>query len=106
MERLQFLGTHTLGALEFHPAHKTENYKEILNISQLYENSKKLLTQEIEDNNSMLTLKTLIAVSNSAGGGARSKAIVGFNPKDNSISLTRKQGNFPKGYHPVIIKLM
>ena len=31
MERLQFLGTHTLGALEFHPAHKTEDYKEMSN---------------------------------------------------------------------------
>lgn len=104
MERLQFLGTHTLGALEFHPAQKTKDYKEILNISQLYENSKKLLNQEHEDNSSMLTLKTLIALSNSAGGGARAKAIVGFNPKDKSISLTRKQGAFPKGYYPVIIK--
>lgn len=104
MERLQFLGTHTLGALEFHPAHKTNDYKKILNISQLYENSKKLLNKEQEDNNSMLTLKTLIAVSNSAGGGARAKVIVGFNPKDKNISLTRKQGDFPKGYYPVIIK--
>lgn len=104
MERLQFLGPHTLGALEFHPAYKTGDYKEMLNISELYENSKKLLNQEYEDTNSMPTLKTLIAVSNSAGGGARAKAIVGFNPKDKSISLTRKQGDFPKGYYPVIIK--
>lgn len=104
MERLQFLGTHTLGALEFHPAYKTEDYKEKLNISELYENSKKLLNQEYEDNNSIQTLKTLIAVSNSAGGGTRAKAMVGFNHNDKTISLTRKQGNFPKGYSPVIIK--
>jgi serine/threonine-protein kinase HipA len=104
MERLQFLGTHTLGALEFHPAYKTEDYQDILNISQLYNESKKLLNQGHEDNNSIPTLKTLIAVSNSAGGGARAKAIVGFNPKDKSISLTRKQGDFTKGYYPVIIK--
>ena len=104
MERLQFLGTHTLGALEFHPAYKTEDYQDILNISEVYNESKKLLNQGHEDNNSIPTLKTLIAVSNSAGGGARAKAIVGFNPKDKSISLTRKQGDFPKGYYPVIIK--
>ena len=105
IERLQFLGTHTLGALEFHPAYKTENYKEILNISQVYNESKKLLNQGHEDNNnSMPTLKTLIAVSNSAGGGARAKAMVGFNPDDKTISLTRKQDDFPKGYYPVIIK--
>jgi serine/threonine-protein kinase HipA len=105
MERLQFLGTHTLGALEFHPAYKTENYKEILNISELYNESKKLLNQEnVYNHDSMPTLKTLLALSNSAGGGARAKAIVGFNPLDKTISLTRKQGDFPKGYHPVIIK--
>ena len=105
MERLQFLGTHTLGALEFHPTPKTKDYKKILNISQIYNESKKLLNQNSKSNhNSMITLKTLIAVSNSAGGGARAKAIVGFNPNDKTISLTRKQGDFPKGYYPVIIK--
>ena len=106
MERLQFLGNYTLGALEFHPAtYKTQNYKEILNVSKLYNESKKILNEEnISENSSIPTLKTLIAVSNSAGGGARAKAMVGFNPKDKTISLTRKQGDFPKGYHPVIIK--
>lgn len=106
MERLQFLGSHTLGALEFHPSlYETDNYKEILNVSQLYAESKKLLIEDYENNhNSKLTIKTLIAVSNSAGGGARAKAMVGFNSKDKTISLTRKQGDFPKGYYPVIIK--
>lgn len=105
MERLQFLGTHTLGALEFHPAHKTVDYNEILNITELYDNSRKLLNQCGEENNNAIpTLKTLIALSNSAGGGARAKVIVGFNPSAKTISLTRKQGDFPKGYYPVIIK--
>ena len=106
MERLQFLGNHTIGALEFHPAsNPTKEYKEILNISQLYLESKKLFDQEHKKSHeSKPTLKTLIAVSNSAGGGARAKAMVGFNPKNKTISLTRKQGNFPKGFYPVIIK--
>ncbi len=105
LERLQFLGSHTLGALEFYPAYKTNEYKEILNISQVYNESKKLLSEENQINHhSIPTLKTLIAVSNSAGGGARAKAMVGFNPEDKTISLTRKQGDFPKGYYPVIIK--
>jgi len=106
MERLQFLGNHNLGALEFHPAtYETEGYKEILNIAQLYMESKKLLSEEHEsDYESKPTLKTLIAVSNSAGGGARAKAMVGFNPIDKTISLTRKQGDFPEGFYPVIIK--
>lgn len=105
LEKLQFLGTHTLGALEFYPDFKTEDYKEIFTIYELHENSKKLLNQENEHtNNSMTALETLIAVSNSAGGGARAKAMVGFNPVDKTISLTRKQGDFPKGYYPVMIK--
>ena len=106
MERLQFLGNHTLGALEFHPAsYETKEYKEILNVSQLYMESKKLLNKEHENaQKSSPTLKTLIAVSNSAGGGARAKAMVGFNPTDKTISLTRKQGEFPKEFYPVIIK--
>ena len=106
MERLQFLGSHTLGALEFHPVrYKSDGYKEILNVSQLYAESKKILDEDHKyHHNSQATLKTLIAISNSAGGGARAKAMVGFNPEDKSISLTRKQGDFPKGYFPAIIK--
>ena len=105
MERLHYLGTHTLGALEFHPTYQTQDYKEILTIPQVYDESKKLLSHESQNNHhSMPTLKTLIALSNSAGGGARAKAIVGFNPSDKTISLTRKQGDFPKEYYPVIIK--
>ena len=106
MERLQFLGSHTLGALEFYPAsYKIEDYKEILNVSQLYEESKKLLNDEHTIvYESKPTLQTLIAVSNSAGGGARAKAMVGFNPKNKTISMTRKQGDFPQGFYPVIIK--
>ena len=106
MERLQFLGSHTLGALEFHPAsYEVEDYKEILNISQLYKESKKLLNDEHTIvHESKPTLQTLIAVSNSAGGGACAKAMVGFNPKDKTISMTRKQGDFPDGFYPVIIK--
>ena len=106
MERLQFLGNHTIGALEFHPAsNPTKEHKEILDVSQLYVESKKLLYEEHKNNHELNpTLKTLIAVSNSAGGGARAKAMVGFNPIEKTISLTRKQGDFPKGFHPVIIK--
>jgi len=106
MERLQFLGSHTLGALEFHPAtYPTEEYKEILNISKLYSESKEILSEEHKNNYKLKpTLKRLIAVSNSAGGGAKAKAMVGFNPTDKTISLTRKQGEFPKGFYPVIIK--
>jgi len=106
MEKLQFLGSHTFGALEFHPASNSVNdYKEILDASKLYKESKELLESKNKSkNSSQPTLKTLIAISNSAGGGARAKAMVGFNPKDKTISLTRKQGNFPDGFYPVIIK--
>ena len=106
LERLKFLGTHTIGALEFHPSeYDTNEYKDILSISNLYKESKNLLDKENKElNNSQAALKTLIAVSNSVGGGARAKATVGFNKKNNAISLLRKQDEFPEGYLPVIIK--
>lgn len=106
LERLKFLGTHTIGALEFHPSeYDTNEYKDILSISNLYKESKNLLDKENKElNNSQAALKTLIAVSNSVGGGARAKATVGFNKKNNTISLLRKQDEFPEGYLPVIIK--
>ena len=106
LERLKFLGTHTIGALEFHPSeYDTNEYKEILSISNLYKESKNLLDKNNKElNNAQVALKTLIAISNSAGGGARAKATVGFNKKDNTISLLRKQDELKEGYLPVIIK--
>ena len=106
LERLKFLGTHTIGALEFHPSeYDTNEYKDILSISNLYKESKNLLDKENKElNDAQAALKTLIAISNSVGGGARAKATVGFNKKDNTISLLRKQDEFPEGYLPVIIK--
>ena len=78
-----------------------------MTISVTYYSKAKTSTVSVENennHNSMPTLKRLIAVSNSVGGGARAKTMVGFNPDDKTISLTRKQGDFPKGYYPVIIK--
>lgn len=103
MERLQFLGSHTLGALEFFPAMEDIAQSEILSVAELYNESKKLLEDNKEES-SKPTLETLLAVSNSAGGGARAKALVGYNNKNKSISLTRKQGDFPESYLPAIIK--
>ena len=105
MEKLQFIGSNTLGALEFYP----DLEKEIINIKKLYEESKKIyfLKTNINKNkfqNIKANLKTLIALSNSTGGGARAKVIVGFNPHNKTISITKKQEKFPNNYYPVIIK--
>ena len=103
MEKLQFLGSHALGTLEFFPIIEDNSQNEILSITELYNESKKLLVNNHEEN-TWPALETLLAVSNSAGGGARAKALIGYNNKNKSISLTRKQGDFPEGYLPAIIK--
>jgi serine/threonine-protein kinase HipA len=103
LEKLQFLGSHTVGALEFVPSMQDESQNQILNIKNLYEDSKKILMEENEDSVSP-TLKTLLALSNSAGGGARAKALVGYNRDTAMISLTKRQGDFPEGFLPAIIK--
>jgi len=54
-------------------------------------------------NNARAAAKDTIAAAEEEAK-ARAKALIGYNNKNKSISLTRKQGDFPEGYLPAIIK--
>ena len=100
LERLLFIGDNALGALSFEPAeHNASKIEQIMDIKEFYKKSKEALSGV-----GPIEMSTIIALSNSAGGGARAKGIVGYNPKNQEIFVGQKHHTFPKEYIPSIVK--
>lgn len=104
VERLCYIGSRGMGALEFYPAkHKELNEIEDIDVSNLVELSNQILNEKESviaksDND----LEDIIKVGTSAGG-ARAKAIIAFNEDTNTIKSG--QINAGEGYTYWILKL-
>ena len=101
IELLSFVGRHALGALEFKPQSSAAKIDEELyaTLEELKERSRNVYEGEHD-----LDIDKLIAISNSAAGGAKTKAVVDFNPNENKIHIAQKHDAQPKGYEKCIIK--
>lgn len=101
LEQLLFLGEHAMGGLVFKPSmiKEDERAEKILEIRELYELSKKVEQEKLD-----YTISSAIALSNSAAGGAKRKAIVRFDPETHKVCLGDKHGELPKGYVYCMIK--
>ncbi|MEA2100444.1 MAG: HipA domain-containing protein [Campylobacterota bacterium] len=101
IERLAFVGKHALGALEFTPSSESSNIDK-----ELYLDLEELKTQSrnIYEGEHSFELAKLIAMSNSAAGGAKAKAVIDFNPKNNKIYISQKHNAPPIDFKKCIIK--
>lgn len=104
MERLCYIGTRGMGALEYHPIiHDQKNMSEHVYLNQLVELSNTILKERKENVVHKINgIEDIIKVGTSAGG-ARAKAIVAFNEKTGAIKSG--QVNAGEGYSYWIIKL-
>ncbi len=105
LDRLCYIGTRGMGALEFQPA-KQIGYKETtaLEVDKLTQLAEKVLNsrEELQLNLSETEhLNELIKVGTSAGG-QRAKAIIAFNPETNEIRSG--QSKAPHGFDHYIFK--
>ena len=102
IEELLFLSDHALGALSFQPSESEhlQNIEHVLDVKQLIDRSRKVISNEEQD----FDLATLIAISNASAGGAKAKAIVGFNPDTKKIFISHKHAQLPPGFRYVIVK--
>jgi len=108
VEKLCFIGSRGMGALEFEPAQiKTTKNSFSLELDSLVEVAKKMLNER----ESFLTnigkdeekaMMEILKIGTSAGG-ARPKAVIAYNPKTNEVRSG--QGNVPKGFEHWLIKL-
>ena len=108
VERLCFIGTRGMGALEFEPAQiKTSKTAFSVELNSLVDIAKKILMQR-EDfltnvgNEEEKAMREILKIGISAGG-ARPKAIIAYNQKTQDIRSG--QGNVPKGFEHWLIKL-
>jgi serine/threonine-protein kinase HipA len=106
VERLCYIGSRGMGALEFKPALVAAGKAIPLEIAELTD----LAREVVADRTKLLvnlrgerreTLNTIIRVGTSAGG-ARAKAVIAWNPKTKEVRSG--QVNAPKGFEPWILK--
>lgn len=86
LDRLAYMGTRAMGALEFKPAHGPRNTKpSSIEMSSLVLEARKAVTGKLaSDHESDAALRSIIEVGTSAGG-ARAKAVIAWNPTTNKI---------------------
>ncbi|MEA1878495.1 MAG: type II toxin-antitoxin system HipA family toxin [Bacteroidota bacterium] len=108
VEKLCFIGSRGMGALEFEPAQiKTSKSSFSLELDSLVEVAKKMLNEREafltnigkDDEKAMMEI---LKIGTSAGG-ARPKAVIAYNRKTKEVRSG--QGNVPKGYEHWLIKL-
>ncbi len=101
IDLLTFVGKHALGALEFKPQSSAAKIDE-----ELYATLQELKTRSrnVYEGEHDLDIDKLIAISNSAAGGAKTKAVVGFNSEENKIHIAQKHDSEPECYEKCIIK--
>ncbi len=108
VEKLCFIGTRGMGALEFEPAHhKAETTSIALELDSLLEVAKKMLNEREAFLNSLKkdeekAMMEILKIGTSAGG-ARPKAVIAYNVKTKEVRSG--QGNVPRGFEHWLLKL-
>lgn len=108
VEKLCFIGTRGMGALEFEPSQITKSSVSFaFELDSLIDVAKKMLNEREEflthlDKNEEKAMKDILKIGTSAGG-ARPKAVIGYNPKLQKIRSG--QGKLGKGYEHWLLKL-
>ena len=103
IQRLMFIGDKSIGAITYKPAITTSNKKyqnELIELNTFYENSKRIISGNIiEAVDEMLTFMDSAA----SAGGARAKAVIGYNKNTNEI-VSGIYNTLPKDFEHYIIK--
>lgn len=108
VEKLCFIGTRGMGALEFEPAQiKTGTKSFSLELDSLVEVARKILNEREAflanfNKDEEKAMMEILKIGTSAGG-ARPKAVVAYNPKTREVRSG--QGNAPKGFQHWLLKL-
>ena len=107
VEQLCFIGTRSMGALEFEPAQIAPQHVFDIEISSLVEAAHKMLSKkaQLDTNLNDDEEKALIEVLKvgTSAGGARPKAVIAYNKKTGAVKSG--QTTIPKGFEHWLLKL-
>ncbi len=104
VDRLAFIGKRAMGALEYFPAHVTDDASVDLQLNSLYELANKLFDDRQDttlDFNSGIILEDLYKVGTSAGG-QRPKAIIAIDEATDTVRSG--QADLPQNFKHYILK--
>lgn len=101
LDRLSYLGTRAMGALEFYPNQENKIKNGDLEIDQLLDISSKILQSRLEFEVDEDDVNRVIQIGSSAGG-ARAKAVIAYNPETGMIRSGQVDN---PGFENYIIKL-
>ena len=103
LDRLAYMGSRSMGALEFKPAKGPRTQKSsALEMSSLVAEARKAVQGTLKSgNHAQAALKSIIDVGTSAGG-ARAKAVIAWNPKTQEIRSG--QVDAPEGFEHWLLK--
>ncbi|MBD3816808.1 MAG: type II toxin-antitoxin system HipA family toxin, partial [Halothiobacillus sp.] len=100
LQRLAYIGRRGMGALEFEPAddgaHDQSIYREPLVMRDMIESARRVLSGEMPD------IRSQLVEIGASAGGARAKAVIGYNPDTGNI--VSGQFDVPNGYQHYLIK--
>lgn len=102
LDKLCYLGTRAMGALEFHPELNIKEENKKINLENLIELSSLVLQERTDYSSSLKEVSNLLQIGSSAGG-ARAKAIIALNPETEEIKSGQIEPE--KGFEHWIIKL-
>ena len=107
VEQLCFIGTRTMGALEFEPAQIEPQKSFDIEVSSLVQAAHKMLSKKEQldtnlNNDEKKALTEVLKVGTSAGG-ARPKAVIAYNEKTGAVKSG--QTTVPKGFEHWLLKL-
>ena len=100
LQKLVYIGDRGMGSLEYEPKENILDNKEILEILEikyLYEESKKIFKCETKE-----VISSIFMESGASAGGARAKAVVGWDIKNNK--LVSGASKIPIGFEYWLIK--
>ncbi len=87
LDRLSFIGTNGLGALEFEPSDTSSDIVEDIAFSLSEFKNQSI---EVYNGSSSSELAKIIAKSNSGAGGAKAKGVVDYNPLTKEVLMTKQ----------------
>jgi len=103
IQKLMFIGDKSIGAISYKPATHNQNNKainQLIELQNFYENAKKIVSGDaIEVVDEMLSFMDSAA----SAGGARAKAIIGYDKKTKNI-ISGVTNKLPKNYEHYLIK--
>jgi len=84
LEKLSYIGTRGMGALEYFPNKDFVKQTKTLDIPSIVQIADEVLNQKKEQQNTIKRIENILQISSSTGG-ARAKAIIAINEKTNEI---------------------